>query len=1093
MRARNFCQFATALLVLVILGFAHPRALAQSITGTILGTVRDPSQAVIAGAKVTVTNVLQGWNQTANTDAAGDYIFTHLPPGKYSVTVSAAGFQQFTAADIELRVDQRARVDANLSPGTITEQVTVTAGAPLLETDSNVIGHVVNERDIRTLPLNGRRFFDLALLSAGAAPQGTTFSSVVWGRTTGVSLAGTRDINVSFLVDGAETRDERYGGTFMFSSVESIQEFKVQQNFVDAQYGQASAMVSAVTASGTNQFHGALYEFLRNNKLDARNFFDQRSVPPLRFNQFGGSLGGPVMLPRYSGKDKTFFFFNYEGQRTRRTTTTIATVPTLEERQGNLSAIRNQIYDPLSGNPATGRRTPFPGNIIPTNRLDPISVNLLPYWPTPNLPGTAANYIATVPQRVDYDQVTTRIDHNLSSNDRLMGRFSYIDQPYFQGDYAPLAGRVSPLRDTSALVQYTRILSSRAVNEFRFSYTRSAATYAQEPVSENLAAKIGLKNTSTSPSEFGLPSVSVTGYNGFGSFSPTIGNITDRFQWADDFTYTRGKHNLKAGVDFRRLRYKQRSAQDPRGFMQYQANFSNPGPGVAGGDALADFLLGTPGFWQVQLEELGFDGRMIQPGLYFQDDYKVTSRLSLTLGVRWEYNSPWVQPRNNMGVFNFQTQKIEYALKDPFAFRTSTETGDTVRRSIINPQYNNWADRVGLVYRLTAKTVIRAGHGLYWNNVNNNQLTQSMSLMYPFVFQPQATESNSQLVPTMFNTNLYPARPAGTDLPSGPSFSFFTVQKTFRRPYTSQWNFNIQRTLGNNYLLQIGYMGNQSHKMPSFTNYNQARLPDPNIPFQNQPLQSRRPYPNFGTINMFDRMGNASYHGLTASLEKRFSSGLSFLTSYTWSKALDTGTDINSDPIKQPGDAHSYRSLAAIDTGHRFVASYSYELPFGKGKKYLTNSGGLVNAVLGGWQVNGITTFSLGVPFGVSAPTATPDVDAKFVTANRLCDGTLPRDQRTRLRYFDTSCFAIPSPGTFGNSARNLWHGPGLNNWDMSFFKIFPLPGEGRQIQFRFESFNIFNHTQFNNPGSSLPSGTFGVITSAKTPRQNQVALRLSF
>jgi len=484
---------------------------------------------------------------------------------------------------------------------------------------------------------------------------------------------------------------------------------------------------------------------------------------------------------------------------------------------------------------------------------------------------------------------------------------------------------------------------------------------------------------------------------------------------------------------------------------------------------------------------------MIQPGLYFQDDFKVNSRLSLTLGVRWEYNSPWVQPRNNMAVFNFQTQQLEFALKDPFNFRTSTETGDTVRRSIIEPQYNNWADRIGIVYRLTKNTVIRAGHGFYWNNVNNNQLTQSMSLFYPFVYNPQQTESNSQLTPTMFNSGLYPNRPTGNALPSGPSFSFFTVQKDFRRPYTSQWNFNIQQSLATNLVLEVGYMGNESHHMPAFTNYNQARLPDPSIPYANQPLQSRRPYQNFGTINMFDRMGNASYNGLTAKLEKRFAAGYSFLFSYTWSKTLDTGTDINSDPIKQPGDASSYRSLAAIDVGHRFVASYSVELPFGRGKHFAPGANAFLNAVIGGWQMNGITVFSQGVPFGVTVAASIPDVDAKFVTANRSCDGLLPRDQRTRLRYFDTTCFSIPAFGTFGNSARNLFHGPGINNFDMSFFKTFPLWSERTRLQFRAEFFNIFNHTQFNNPASSLPSGTFGTITSAKAPRDIQLALKFMF
>jgi hypothetical protein len=495
----------------------------------------------------------------------------------------------------------------------------------------------------------------------------------------------------------------------------------------------------------------------------------------------------------------------------------------------------------------------------------------------------------------------------------------------------------------------------------------------------------------------------------------------------------------------------------------------------------------------VQLEELGFDGRMIQPGVYFQDDFKVTQRLSLTLGVRWEYNSPWVQPRNNMAVFNFSTQQIEYALKDPFSFRTSTEAGGAVRRSIIDPQYNNWADRIGLVYRLTGRTVIRAGHGVYWNNVNNNQLTQSMSLYYPMVYNPQETESNFRLTPTVFNANLYPGRPSGTTLPYGPSFAFFTVQKTFRRPYTEQWNFNIQRTFGSNYVAEIAYMGNESHKMPAFTNYNQASLPNPNIPSSQQPLQSRRPYQNYGTINMFDHMGNASYHGLTAKLEKRFDSGFSFLASYTWSKCLDMGTDISSDPIKQPGDVHSYRSICSVDTGQRFVGSYTYELPFGKGKRLASRAGGLANAVIGGWQVNGITVFSLGVPFGVSVPSSIPDVDAKFVTANRSCDGVLPRGQRTRLHYFDTSCFSIPVPGNFGNAARFIAHGPGINNWDFSAFKNFPLWREGRNLQFRFESFNLFNHTQFNNPSSGLPSATFGQILSVKLSREIQLALRLTF
>ncbi|MBM3737593.1 MAG: TonB-dependent receptor [Acidobacteria bacterium] len=1068
---------------------------AQSLTGDILGTIFDASQAVVVSAKVQVASLAQGWTRETQSDEYGNYIFTKLAPGPYKLTFSSPGFRTQIVPSVELAVDQKARVNTTLQPGEVTEQVTVEAGAvPLLSTDSNVIGQVYDSRKITTLPLNGRRFFDLALLTTGAAPQGSTFSSVVWGRPTGVSLAGTRDINVGFLIDGSETRDERYGGTFQFSSVESIKEFKVQENFVDAQYGQAAALVTAVTASGTNSFHGSLYHFLRNNALDARNFFDGARRPPFRFNQFGGSIGGPVLLPKVNGRDKSWFFFNYEGQRRRRTTTRIATVPTERMQGGDLGEIPRIIYDPVSGSAATGRRTAFPNNVIPVNRINPVSRNLLPFWRRPNAAGLGNNYITTATDIDDYDQITGRWDHNATANDRLMTRYSYIDQPTLRGDYAPIAGRVAPLRNNNALIQYTRIVSPKAVNEFRFSYHRSAAQFAQEPQSENLAARIGLRNTSTDPAEFGLPSVSVAGYSGFGSFSPTISNITDRFQWADDFTYTSGKHNLKAGIDLRRVRYRQRSAQSPRGFIQYTgANFSNPGPGIGGGgDALADYLIGVPGFWQVQLEELGFDGRSTQPGIYFQDDFKVSKRLSLTLGVRWEYNSPWVQPRNNMAVFNFQSRQLEYALKDPFAFRTSTEAGGNVSRSIINKQLNNWADRIGLVYRFDEKTVIRMGHGYYWNNVNNNQLTQSMSLFYPFVWNPQQTESTTQIVPSRFVDNLYPDRPTGRDLPSGPSFSFATVQKTYRRPYTGQWNFNIQRTLGQNYVAEIGYMGNISMKMPAASNFNQARLPDPNIPFQNQPIQSRRPYPEYGTIRQFDRMGKARYHALTSKIEKRFSAGFSFLGSYTWSKALDTGRDISSDPIKQPGDANSYRGRADLDTGHRFVASYQFELPFGRGKRFLSGTNRAANAALGGWQINGITTYQLGTPISVTAPSAIPDVDAFAVFANRTCDGRLPRGERTRLRWFDTSCFSLPSPGNFGTAGRGILRAPGIANWDISMFKRFDF-SEGRQLQLRWEFFNAWNHTQFGAPASGLPSPVFGVINSAQTPRNIQVAGRFSF
>ena len=453
---------------------------------------------------------------------------------------------------------------------------------------------------------------------------------------------------------------------------------------------------------------------------------------------------------------------------------------------------------------------------------------------------------------------------------------------------------------------------------------------------------------------------------------------------------------------------------------------------------------------------------MIQPGLVLPGQLQSDAAVEFhAWHVRWEYNSPWVQPRNNAGIFNFSTQQIQYILQDPFAYQTSTQAGSAVPRALINPQYDNFADRVGLAYRVANNLVIRAGHGVYWNNVNNNQLTQSMSLYYPFVYLISQSADTSQLTPLQTNASLYPARPAPPALPYGPAFTLYTVQRTFRRPYTEQWNFNIQRTFGNNYLFEVGYMGNESHKLPEATNYNQASLPNPNIPFAAQPLQPRRPYPAYGKITVFDHMGNANYNGLTVKVEKHYSSGFSFLTAYTWSKAIDSSTDINSDDIKAPGDAKSYRSLAALDTAQRFVGSYTYELPFGKGKKFGGQSGSVANTFIGGWQLNGITAFSLGVPFGVTEPATTPNVDAVYVLANRTCDGNLPRGQRTRLGILQHE-FASPF-----QRLGDLRHfglviplrGPGVNDWDISAFKNFPLPApNGGICSFRAEGFNLFNH-----------------------------------
>ncbi|MCW5981359.1 MAG: carboxypeptidase regulatory-like domain-containing protein [Bryobacteraceae bacterium] len=1104
-------------LVVAVLGLMTA-AQAQTL-GEITGQVADSTGAMIAGANVTVTNEATNAVRSVVTNTAGVYSAPSLNPGTYTVKAEAAGFQTVVRSGITLQVQQTARIDFEMQVGQVTEVIEVTGGAPLLTTENATVGAVVENKRIVELPLNGRNFLQLVALSPNVS-FGFASNGTAQGRQGGqrseqnISVSGQRSEFNYFTLDGIDNTDVSFNVYIFLPSIDALQEFKVQSGIFPAEFGRATSQINVSTKPGGNSFHGALFEFLRNNKLDATNYAFTSVHPqqePFKRNQFGFALGGPVWIPKiYNGRNRLFFMANYEALRDRKGIRSVANVPSVAMRGGDFSGISNRIFDP-----ATRVRQPdgtitaqqFPGNIIPSNRFDPKTQQLLEFYPTPNIPGAglAQNYQNAEGRRIDQDQFTIRIDFLESSSSTWIGRYSYSDELNYTPQTFPLQGTKLQTFPKQVLLSNIRVLNPSTVNEFRFGYSK----WVNENLNYNAQVRDVIGELGGIPGVaephadiWGIPQIGISGFSGFGDhgFLPFI-DRNDVFQFTDSMSVVRGAHTFKFGGEVRLNRFNELGNSFPRGAFNFDGNATqNPASRAGTGAAFADYMLGLIRTSDAALILADTRLRATSQAYYFDDVWKIRPNLTLNLGLRYE-NTPPYYDLNDTIVNALVTSNFDPAANPilvragegdfyegvPFRFHPSIQTArsNTLMgsRRLVNRDNNDFAPRLGLAYNPTPNWTFRWGFGAFYvQDSGNTRFDLGRN-----VAGRRRGEANNDFPDLTFTTPFQ-------DLSAGTvSVPYVLANMQDRRtPYVLQYLFNIQRQLTRDLALEAGYMGNQGHKLERIIALNIPR-PGPG------PVASRRPWPELGTVQEVANTVNSNYHSLAIKLQQRYAHGLTFVNSYTWSKAIDTGSAIRThgtDPLF-PQDNYNWgadRGLSQFDVRHRFVSSFLWEVPVGRGRRWM-NTGGVANAILGGWQLGSIITVQGGFPLTLlSRQDRANDGQGNYQRPDyNGMEWRLPSDQRGAQGWFDTRAFTLPALYTYGNLGRFTVNGPGMFAWDFSVMKNFRT-FEGQHLEFRFEAFNFPNHPNLGPPEITLVSPSFGRIAStATTMREIQFGLKYVF
>ena len=1138
-------------------------AWAQKDTGSIVGTVKDPTGALIPDAKITVTETEKGTTFVTSSDSSGEYVASPLNVGHYKVTVEKQGFKTAVAGPIELDVQQRAVVNVTLPVGEMVIKVEVNTAAPLLETETSELGQVVNNRQVVNLPLNGRNFAQLALLTAGTTP------SEPGARDEGgygFSSNGGRSLQNNFLLDGIDNNSNltdllNETNYVIQPSVDAIQEFKVQTNAYSAEFGRGNgAIVNATIKSGTNDVHGDFYEFLRNDKLDARNFFDQ-TKPEYRQNQFGVTAGGPLKLPGYDGHNRTFFFGDYEGLRVRQGQTQTSTVPTDAQKAGDFSDLidytrpaldpnRNPALDcngkptyvgeifntrltqnsatsatgvcgvPFQYDPVTGQ----PLNKILASQMDPLALRLAALYPEPNINGNGFNFVSNPILNQDRNNFDIRVDHRFSDKDTSFYRFSFEDQPSnippaFPNSLADGGGFFSGVEDNayrSLALSETHIFNPRLVNEFRAGYNRIHSQRFQFNYNKDVSGQLQFPGVPFVPMNGGLPQLTFSDVSTLGSptFLPSL-EIQNTYTYSDNLNLTRGKHSFKFGTEVRFEEFTIFQPASPRGTLSFGGGFvSNPATTVGVAAGFAQFLLGiSDGGNITNLHNVDY----LRPvyAFYGQDDVKLTPKLTLNLGLRYELFLTVKEKFDNQGTYDLSKQ-ILFVPRGQKAQLTPTiaalvPLSATASRGLINPDLNNFAPRIGFAYSVTPRLVVRSGFGIFYGGEENGPYSNPSQGFNPPFFVTQvfstpcgladanpATGTNDCAIPGLSVLSQgFPANSL-TD-PNTPQL--FTLDPKLITPYVDQWHISTQYQLPFETLFEITYAGSKGTKLYAFLNGNQA-APSA-VPGAD--TASRRPIPTINAgISLFNSTANSEYNSLQLRAEKRFSKGLSFLAAYTWSHSLDEASNANLGA--QNNDGYRWfvhpeweHGNSDFDIRHRLALSYIYELPFGHDKHFGANASGAAERVIGGWQVGGITSLSTGNRFTVTGATS---IGAQSDGQQRPDQISSPNGKPCLPgTYFNTCAFQDPPDGSFGDSGRNTLRGPGFQIWDFSVFKSFPL-SENKRFEFRSEFFNIPNHANLqlakSGPQNSINTTTFGTpqfgfLTAARPPRQIQFALKFYY
>ncbi len=1040
-------------------------AYGQNHRASIRGTLNDASQARLSGIPIKLVLIDSGEVRTTTSSDNGEFAISALAPGSYRLEVEQTGYKKYIQS-VTLKVNQELRLDVSLEVGPLVEQVVVTAPQAPLKKDSPAIGTVIENRQITQLPLDGRNFLDLSLLVPGAVPAAPGSAGSVRGDFA-FNVNGQREDSNSFLLDGVYNIDPKLNTFGVKPPVDAVREFEMLTSTYDASFGRnAGAQVNVVLKSGSNAYHGTAYEFFRNAVLDARNFFapaDQKD-PRYQRNQFGFSLGGPVI------KNRTFFFTDYEGTRVREGITRVTNVPTLAERAGDFS----QSLFPAPLIPGFG--IPFPGNRLPAEFINPIGRAIAALYPAPNRNVAFGNFVSSPILRDRNDHFDVRIDHLFSNSSQLAARYSFTDRDLFDPFSGPTFAAVPgfgnrvPRRGQNLMIGETRILSSALVNEVRFAFNRVAGSVLQESQGTSINNQVGLPELSSNPRDFGLSFITITGFSDLGDeFNNPQQSVTNTFQILDNLSYARGRHLAKFGFDFRALQQNAFRDVQSRGFL----TFSSQAPLT--GNALADLLLGLP----ITTGGARLDNHQHLRGesynFYVNDSFRLRPNLTLSVGLRYEYNSPPVDPEDRANLYDPATQSL---------VRVGT---NGVPRSGYEPDRNNLAPRLGLAWTLGSKgnTVVRTGYGVYYDQ---SALAPSEGLYFnpPFF--------NLQVFFPLQGLPLSLSDPFPANFPFQFPSSAFAFQRDLRTPYVQHWNASIQQQLGKSRMLELAYVGSKGTKLITARDINQPG-PSP------APV-NLRPVPQFSDITFEESSANSSYNSLQVRFEQRLDFGLSILSSYTLAKSIDNASSFFSsagDP-NFPQDSFNTRAergRSNFDVRQRFSLSYGYDLPFGKGRSMLADNG-LLTTLLSGWQTYGIVTLQSGRPFTVALLS---EIDNSNTGRSNLGFGANDRpnvigdpslSHRTPDQWFNTAAFAFSPFGTFGDAGRNILDGPGFQNVNASLMKTTRLK-EGLDLQFRAEAFNLFNHPNFDLPDNFLGSPTFGRILSAQSPRHIQFGLKLLF
>ncbi|MEO7144931.1 MAG: carboxypeptidase regulatory-like domain-containing protein [Bryobacteraceae bacterium] len=1149
-----------SLAVVIVLLLSAGTASAQ--TASLTGRITDPGGAVVPGAAIGVQSLNTGVSNTTRSNADGYYSVNALPPGKYDITVSKDGFAPIKQAGLVLEVQQVARLDFALQVGAVSQSVEVSAQSVILDSQTATTGQVVESRQVTELPLLGRNPYALAMLVPGVRPSiGVNNLPIDQISTVSFAINGQRAAANEFLLDGAPNSAPSQNQPVINATPDLVQEFKVETSNFAAEYGHAAGGVfNVVTRSGTNEFHGDLYEFFRNDKLNANDFFANRggnARPPFKFNQFGGTFGGPVLIPKvYNGKNRTFFFVSVEKVRFIQGMTFVGTEPTAPQLAGDFSNLRNAqgqlitVYDPATTAPSANGsgfvRQVFPGNIVPVSRINPVALAISKYFPAPNQPGTpfvgANNYVRTDGNRIDKDTVSYKVDHYFNENNRFFARYSADDTPdiragaYGQSNPASPSAGPQIFGRRNSVVEDTQTFSPTWLATFRYSFTRLSNF---RPAFSNGfdITSLGLPSSLASElSPRAFPEITVTGLGVTGSIPNIItGGVlgaTDQILLGNSIhalqantTKVLGGHELKLGGEFRVIQMNtlQTGANSPV-FNFTPAWTQGPNPAQSSGSAgsgLATFLLGIPTGSAQPAPSLALQTKYY--ALFVQDSFKITPRLTLNYGLRWEYDTPRTDRFNQLTNFNYGATPVISAaglnLRGALAFVGVNGAS----RLDSNPNRNNFAPRLGIAYRLGDKTVIRGGGGIFYSN-NWGVGTGSTGFgSSGFFANTSIVASLDGVTPIVTLSNPFPngiVQPTGSRLGAatllGQSISFY--DRGNRTPYSAQWSMSIQRQLPRNVLLEAGYTGSRGIRYPQGdTGLNQ--LPDADLALGNalrtlvpNPFYGRissgilssptvsaaqllRPYPQYDGLESVDlNFANSTYHALEVKVEKRYSHGLTILGSYTYSKNIDLGTGSFSGDSVSGGVIQDYNNLrneyapSSLDQTHRFVGNAVYELPFFKSER------GFTGRLLGGWEAGAIVSLFTGGPLGISQ-----------ATNNTFAQGGGQRPNWTGVsaklgnptvnQWFDTSQFTLAAPYTFGNVARTLGglRSDGLTELDLTLNKTIAIR-ERLKLQFRAECFNFTNTPQFQAPATTLGAAGFGVVSAQNNqPRIVQLALKLIF